>query len=217
VSWIFFAKNPGEPTLPRNAGADGHSAAERLLRAHPAQDLAWPDGFEAGIAHRLDHWTSGLLVAATSLDGLEEARALFAAKTLHKRYRFLTDRDVAWDTHTVEAPLAHDRRDRRKMVWRRGASTPHRGRWYDAHTVLRRIGRHGDLHAWEATITTGVTHQIRLHAASVGLALVGDRLYGGTARDDGRYFLHHARIDGWPGGTPELTPSWETPRGGEVP
>ncbi len=208
ADWIFFDKRPHEPTLPRHDGTPG-SASERLLAAYPEQAaVPWPQGFDGGLVHRLDNGTSGLLVAARSLLAMEEARERFAGGTLRKRYRFLTDRDVPWDSHTVTAPLAHDRKDRRKMVWQRGARTPHRGKWYPAHTGFSRVGRHGGLHVWEAVITTGVTHQIRVHAASVGLALCGDRLYGGTDTDEGRFFLHHEQIDGWPGGTPRLPAPW---------
>jgi len=207
--WIFFAKEAGEPTLPRHDGTPG-SAAERLLAAHPEQaQIDWPDGYDAGIAHRLDNATSGLLVAARTLDALTYARALFGSKDLRKHYRFLSDRAVPWDRHAVSSPLAHDRKDRRKMVWQRGASTPHRGKWYPAHTTFRRVERRGTLHLWEAVIRTGVTHQIRLHAASAGLALLGDRLYGGTSHASGSFFLHHERIEGWPIETPAVpTPSW---------
>lgn len=208
--WITFAKKAGEPTLPRHDGQPG-SAAERLLEQYPEQaEVSWPDGFDAGIVHRLDGATSGLLLAARSLQDLRYARQLFGSGDLRKRYRFLTNRTVAWKQHTISAPLAHDRKDRRKMVWQRGASTPHRGKWYPAHTELRRIGRRGDLHVWEAVITTGVTHQIRIHAASCGLALLGDRLYGGTAHSSGRFHLHHMQVHGWPEPLPFLEPpvSW---------
>jgi 23S rRNA-/tRNA-specific pseudouridylate synthase len=50
-------------------------------------------------------------------------------------------------------------------------------------------------------------HQVRLHAASVGLPILGDRLYGGAPAPDGgadRFYLHHRRIDGWPGAAPEI-------------
>ena len=73
----------------------------------------------------------------------------------------------------------------------------------------------GELHCWEARMSTGVMHQIRLHAASIGLALAGDRLYGGGAwtfpRPDGAHFaLHHIGISG-PGLQPCEAPS---PTGG---
>ena len=84
------------------------------------------------------------------------------------------------------------------MDVRRGQDTPHRGRWLPASTALRRVGAGGGLGLWEAVITTGVMHQIRVHAAFVGLALAGDRLYGGGAP------LDAAVVPGLPDGVPFL-------------
>ena len=97
------------------------------------------------------------------------------------------------------------------MVIQRGAQTPHRGKWLPAQTEFHYIGRvSAELHMWEAQMRTGVMHQIRLHAASVGIALAGDRLYGGGSwkfdRPEGAQFaLHHLGVAG-PGLEPESTP-----------
>ena len=176
-----------------------------LLDACPAQGApSWTEGFAGGIVNRLDQWTSGLLVAARSVESLAVAREAFASHRLVKRYRFLTDGEVPWEQHRVEHPLAHHPKDRRKMVWKRGNNTPHRGRWYPAVTGFRRL----DGALWEATMSTGVMHQIRLHAASVGLPLRGDRLYGGGG--DGSFWLHHQTLEGWPDEAPTLPlpPDW---------
>ena len=203
--WLFLHKPAGVPVFPRHDGTPGPCLLHALLAEVPTQQEDFPDGFAGGIAHRLDVWTSGLVVAARSVAALTRARALFADGALAKQYVFLTDRYVPWDHTEVAHPLAHDRKHKRRMVWQRSPNTPHRGRWFPARTALRRgSSRSGGLARWEATITTGVTHQIRLHAASAGLALLGDRLYGGTRRADGRFFLHARRIDGWPVRTPEL-------------
>ena len=197
--WLYLRKPAGLHTF----GREAPGLAEQLADERPEQlAVSWPAGFAAGVLHRLAGWTSGLVVAARSLEALEAGRAAFTSHTLHKRYRLLSDRDVPWDEHVVEHALAHDKRRRRKMVWQRGPNTPHRGRWYPAHTELRRLGKRGPHHLWEATIRTGVMHQVRLHAASVGLPVLGDRLYGGGG--DGRFFLHHRTIDGWPGDVPSL-------------
>lgn len=195
--WIFLDKPSGLPTLTPNADPSGDCLSRRLRAEHPEQDaIDWGFGWEAGILHRLDTLTSGLVVAATSPEAFARGRALFEAHTLRKTYRFLTAKDVSWDAHVVTHDIAHDRKRKSRMVWLRGASTPHRGKWYPARTELRRLGRRGDFGLWEAVITTGVMHQIRVHAASAGLPLVGDRLYGGGA--GARFYLHHERIDGWP-------------------
>jgi 23S rRNA pseudouridine1911/1915/1917 synthase len=193
--WIALSKPPGVTVFPRRSGDGPPSLLQRLLVVDPGQEQAWPEGFAGGLLHRLDTWTSGLVVAARSPDALARGRALFAEHRLRKRYAFLSARDVPWDRTVVEHPLAHDRKDRRKMVWQRGRNTPHRGKWLAARTEIVREGPH-----WAAIMATGVMHQIRVHAASAGLPLLGDRLYGGAPDPAGgaRYYLHHHRLDGWP-------------------
>lgn len=210
----------------------------RLLAQVPAQDRPdWPPGFAGGIAHRLDTATSGLLLAATSPLTLARLRAAFASHRLVKRYLLLSWRDVAWDQHQVEAPLAHDPRRKARMVVQRGQRTPHRGRWLPARTELRRQGRvelpEGALTVWEARMQTGVMHQIRAHAAFAGLALAGDGLYGGGpptplaarhAADAGLaappFHLHHLGLSGEglhppPLPPPGWWPAWQAaPRAG---
>lgn len=208
ADWLYLDKPAGLHVF----GRDEPGLAEMLLDERPEQlGVPWPAGFAAGVLHRLDGWTSGLMVAARSPAALAAGRALFESHSLRKRYRFLTPKDVPWHEHVVERALAHDPRRRRKMVWQRGPNTPHRGRWYPARTELLRLGERGGLHLWEATISTGVMHQVRLHAASVGLPVHGDRLYGGGG--DGRFFLHHRTIDGWPGDVPVVPEPSDWPGG----
>lgn len=204
AAFVYLVKAAGLPVFGRQ---DEPSLLASLLEALPEQgEVDWPEGFEGGLLHRLDNHTSGLTIAARSIEALERGRQAFADHRLTKRYRLLVDRDVPWDTHEVAWPLAHDRRRRSRMVWQRGASTPHRGRWYPAVTRFRRLGLVGERHLWEAAMSTGVMHQIRVHAASAGLPLAGDRLYGGGGT--GRFWLHHRRIEGWPGDAPEIPERW---------
>ncbi len=210
---VFLRKGAGEPVFPLHADPSRPSLLGRWLAASPGQaDLAWPQGFEGGIAHRLDNATSGIVVACTSLAALAELRTSFATGALRKRYRLVSRRQVPWREHVVDRPIAHDRRRRARMVVQRGRSTPHRGRWFPAHTELRWL----EPSCWEAVITTGVTHQVRVHAAFVGLALAGDGLYGGGALppdlgapSGARFLLHHERIAGPGWSSPTLTvPAW---------
>lgn len=195
--------------FPPHADPSGPCVYRELLGAQPWRaEHTWPEGFAGGIAHRLDIPTSGALWIADDPDELAQIRGWFGDRALRKTYLFEAARDVPWNEHVVDRAIAHDKRRRSRMVVRRGSDTPHRGRWYAAHTALRRI--QGEL--WEATITTGVTHQIRVHAGFVGLALRGDRLYGGGPPLDPRvpFHLHHVGLRG-PGsvGTDDVDlPSW---------
>jgi len=207
---VFLAKPAGLPVFPPHARPDGPSLLGRWLDARPdLAELPWPAGFEGGIAHRLDNPSSGIVVACITPAALAELRAEFVSGVLRKHYRFVSTKKVSWTQHSVLRPIAHDRRRRSRMVVQRGANTPHRGRWYPAHTEL-------ELHAdgsWRAVIITGVTHQIRVHTAFVGVALAGDGLYGGgalpgdvQAPEGADFMLHHERIEGPDWTSPTLAP-----------
>ena len=216
---LFVEKRAGQPVFPWHsrptwADQDARSVAEVLAQARPEQKgVSWPKGFDCGILHRLDVSTSGVLVVSRRLDAFEPTRLLFAERRLTKRYFFYTDRDVPWDAHTEQAQLAHHPKNRKKMVAQRSPNTSKRGRWIPAITHFRRV--HAGL--WEARIPTGVMHQIRVHAQSVGLPLYGDTLYGGTALPEAwstthpgvSFFLHAAQIASaqWTSPTLDL-PTW---------
>jgi len=206
---VFLRKPPGLPVFPLHRdSSETDSLLRRLLFARPDLGrLAWPAGFEGGIAHRLDNATSGLVLACEHPRILQRLREDFAQKRLCKRYLFVSARQVEWDCNRVSAALAHDRRRRSRMTVQRGRNSPHRGRWLPAETELARV--RGAL--WEATMRTGVMHQVRLHAAFAGLALVGDRLYGGGDAPQGMppgvgFMLHHVGVEGPAWRSPELEP-----------
>ncbi len=210
---VFLRKRAGEPVFPPHAQPDGDCLLARWLALRPGlAEIGWPVGFEGGIAHRLDSSTSGIVVACTSVESLRDLRLEFGAGTLRKVYRLVSTKQVPWSRHEVRVPIAHDRRRRARMVVQRGGNTPHRGRWYPASTALERLGTG----CWRAVIHTGVTHQIRVHAAFAGIALAGDRLYGGGGLPEGvqppagaSFMLHHERIVGPDWSSPELEiPGW---------
>jgi 23S rRNA-/tRNA-specific pseudouridylate synthase len=192
-------KAAGLPVFPRRPGEPGDCVLERLLQAEPWRlGIAWPDGFAGGIAHRLDNATSGALLVADDLDALSQLRARFDAGTLRKVYWFEARHEVDWDAHRVALAIAHHPRRADRMVVRRSSGTPHRGHWQPAATDLRRLGPG----LWEASMRTGVRHQIRVHAATAGLALRGDALYGGgpALHPDRPFHLHHVGVEddeGW--------------------
>ncbi len=173
-------KPAGLSVFPPHVEPDGDCVLARLLAESPSRAAGpWPEGFAGGIAHRLDVGTSGALAVADDPEELAALRAAFQSKLLVKTYRFVSRRDVPWDDGGCDRAIAHDRRKKRRMVVQRGPNTPHRGRWLAAETWFRRVaeGPHGVM--WEARMRTGVMHQIRVHAAFVGLVLAGDPIYGG--------------------------------------
>lgn len=197
--------------FPLRNGEGPQSVCEKLVRAQPwRKDIPWPVGFDAGIAHRLDVHTSGALWVADSLEELAEMRLRFREGRLTKRYLLLAAKDVAWDSNACDKEIGHDKRKKGKMVVRRGANTPHRGRWWPAVTHFSRCSER----LWDVVIHTGVMHQIRVHAAFVGIPILGDARYGGGSPPEhapsGGFFLHHVGLtdkEGW--GTEAVQhPTW---------
>lgn len=189
-------KPAGIPVFPPHDHPDGDCLLKRLLaRGEIEARSDWPDGFAGGIAHRLDISTSGAMLVADDLAELALIRELFSAKCFTKTYRLRVAKSVSWDNNQCDRAIAHDRRRRAKMIVQRGENTPHRGKWLPAQTQFQRV--HHDL--FEAQMHTGVMHQIRVHAAFLGIPLLGDRLYGGgsTPPDAGpgvTFFLHHVGL-----------------------
>ena len=194
-SFMVWNKQAGAPVFPFHRNKQGASLLSELVKRFPEQkEHDWCTGFEGGIAHRLDVVTSGAVWIAKEPQFLDDLRTLFSQKKLTKEYFFLTRKKVSWTRHKVSASIAHDRKKRSRMVVQRGKNTPHRGKWYPAQTEFLFLDHVDEGALWKARMSTGVMHQIRIHAAFAGIALAGDRLYGGgEALDNWKvpFALHH--------------------------
>ena len=176
-----------------HAGAGIHSGTLVNALLHRYSTLSSAGGEERpGIVHRLDRYTSGVLLIARN-DAAHRALAQqFAERSVEKVYLALVHGVVKRDHGQVDKAIARDPVRRIRMTARLA-----RGR--DAFTeydVLQRFARFTFL---QVRIGTGRTHQIRVHLASIGHPVVGDTLYGAPANVEGmqplgRQFLHAHRI-----------------------
>ncbi len=126
-----------------------------------------------GIVHRIDKDTSGLLVVAKSDAAHEGLAAQFAAHTVHRRYLAVCAGHPSPSTGTIDARVGRSDSDRKKMTVLPNNSS--RGKTAITHyTVLERFDHAALI---ECRLETGRTHQVRVHFASIGHALVGDPAY----------------------------------------
>jgi len=143
------------------------------------------------LVHRLDRSTSGCLVFARTRDALQRLADAFREGRVGKRYLCLLDGRLPEDRVDVDAPIAASRRDGEKHMVVRGDGKP-------ARTTFRRLEDFGGYSFVEAELHTGRTHQIRVHAAHLGLPLAGEDRYAEDPdrprfwrdRGLGRLFLH---------------------------
>ena len=209
---LLMFKKTGIPVFFPNKG-EGDSLLQMLYQQEPSRrELDWPQGFEGGIAHRLDIPTTGGVLVASNPTTLLALRSCFTEKVLKKTYWFLSAKEPRWEEHYSTVELAHHKKKRGLMIPKRGKNTPHRGKWYSATTYFRHLARYDGLSLWEAVMYSGVMHQIRCHAGFLGIALLGDKRYGGgsTPRSfTGDFALHHCQIGDWPFVSPPIWwPKW---------
>ncbi len=165
----------------------------------------------AGIVHRLDKDTSGLLVVAkTDIAQTSLVRQL-QSRTVKRIYFALVHGHVAADGE-VDAPIGRDPHARTRMAIV-ATGKPARTRY----RVIKRFSEEGAFTAVECSLDTGRTHQIRVHLRSIGHALVGDPTYGAKRvdlplclRELRRQALHAARL-GLIHPTTQQACEWEAP------
>src|ERR1700759_5275901 len=146
------------------------------------------DPWRAGIVHRLDRDTSGLLVVAKNDEVHRALKSLLSRRLLRREYAALVDGHPSARTGTIDAPIGRDRRDRALMSI--DSDAPRDAR---THFEIERLLPTAAL--LRVFLETGRTHQIRVHLAAIGHPVCGDRQYGVAGRYGlERQFLHAQRL-----------------------
>jgi len=163
---VFVVNKPAGLVVHPGAGNPDRTLQNALLARDPGL-AALP---RAGIVHRLDKETSGLLIVARTLPAHTALVRMLEAREIHREYQAIC-RGVMTAGGTIDAPIDRHPTDRVRMAIRDG------GRDAVSHyRVIKRFRAHTHV---RVQLETGRTHQIRVHLAHIAYPIVGDKVYGG--------------------------------------
>jgi 23S rRNA pseudouridine1911/1915/1917 synthase len=184
---LVVDKPPGVVVHP-GAGTGAATLVAGLVHRYP--ELADLEDVRWGLVHRLDRDTSGVLLVARTEAVLRTLQDALREREIARTYVALVAGVPASARGTIDAPLGRDPRHPTKVALVAGGRP--------ARTHYRRLAAWDDAALLEVALETGRTHQIRVHLASIGFPVIGDRTYGGRRRthraDAGRQWLHALRV-----------------------
>lgn len=178
---VAVNKPTAMPSQPLRAGERG-CAANGIVALYPECARLGNDLREAGLVHRLDAETTGVLIAARTDASWRALREAFRAGAVHKEYWAVCGRAPA----RARCDAALSQRGGRAVV-DEVAGQP-------ASTEFEPLASGAGLVLVRCVARTGRMHQVRAHLAAVGAPLVGDARYGGPPAPDGGSFILHARL-----------------------
>jgi 23S rRNA pseudouridine1911/1915/1917 synthase len=192
---IVIDKPPSIPCCPIHP-SETETIANFLVAHEPGCSSVGRET-EAGLVHRLDTETSGLLLAAKKTNVFRKLRQQFSSGQVIKEYIALCLGQIQ-SNQAIVLPLAHSPADRRKMVVFQPDSRKVRKHWR-ARTQVQILQVYRTHTLVSLKLKTGVTHQIRVHLTSIGHPLEGESLYADPTSQTAalglkRHFLHAARL-----------------------
>lgn len=148
-------------------------------------DKQWASSNRAGIVHRLDRATSGVIICAKNEVSYKYLQKQFANRTVKKTYLALVDHDLPSHEGLIDIPI--ERNPKKPATFRAGINGK------PAQTYFKVKKTKSGRSLVELKPTTGRTHQLRVHLAHLKSPIIGDELYGGTKSD--RLLLHAAELE----------------------
>jgi len=167
---VAIDKPAGMLSHPSERTAQGTLADLAEGRFGPLPQIQGED--RPGIVHRLDRWTSGVMVLGRTTEALEDLKRQFKERTVEKTYMALVHGLPRFESDWIDAPIIRPRNRRDRYEVARGDDEGRQAQTY--YEVRERFAGFAFLACFPKT---GRTHQIRVHLASIGHPLVGDRVY----------------------------------------
>lgn len=184
---LVINKAAGLVVHPGSGHLDG-TLVNALIARWPQIQAVGDDPTRAGIVHRLDKDTSGVILVALTDEARMNLMGQFQDRTVEKIYWALTERHPQTDTGEIIAPIGRDTKQRKRMAVVRSGK--------EAVTHFRILEYYQPYALVECKPETGRTHQIRVHLAFIHCPIVGDRVYGYRKQSMKlkRLFLHAKSI-----------------------
>lgn len=177
---IVINKPPGLTVHP-GIGAHNDTLVNALM--HHTNSLSDLNGeFRPGIVHRLDRYTSGLMVIAKNNLAHANLAEQIATRNLVRKYKALVFGIISPSRGIIQTKIARNRLDPKKMsVIKSTAPNPYAKEaitYYSTELILV----NGLVSLVECQLKTGRTHQIRVHLSHIGHSIIGDQTYGNNSR-----------------------------------
>ncbi len=199
---VVVEKPAGQPTAPLDPGERG-TLANALLARYPEMAGIGFSPREPGLCHRLDTGTSGLVLAARTVDAFNTLTKALKEGRLDKRYLVICAAADLPESGIIDIPLAPHPKDRRRVYACTHERDVARLAPRPASTRYQKLREHGPWALVEVKAAKAARHQIRAHFAAIEHPLAGDALYGGpplpvgdgaAAGEGSRHALHAHKI-----------------------
>lgn len=186
---LLIDKPQGLPTAPGKITG----LCDLLFKECPSLKLV--TGFkqgEGGLLNRLDNETGGIVLIAKNDRAFSYYAALMKENKMIKTYTAIVSGIIKKKNGTITIPIAHHYKKKNKMTTIIDKNTQYRGKPRTASTKWKLIDIVDNNSIIEAQITKGSRHQIRLHMASIGHPILGDKLYGMKKKSGYHYHFLYA-------------------------